>query len=66
MSLGRGQENDFSRRQLALNSHFVPSDKLKIQIQRGSKNVNLRVRLTLPYHFLPLVKMKNDLGPEKK
>jgi hypothetical protein len=41
LPLGRGEENDFSRRQQALNSHFLPSDKLKKQIQRGRKNVNL-------------------------
>jgi hypothetical protein len=66
MILGRGQGNEFSRRQLPLNSHFLPSDKLKIQIQRGLKIVNLRVRLTLRYHFLPLVKMKNDLASDEK
>jgi hypothetical protein len=56
---GRGEENDFSRRQQALNSHFLPSDKLKIQTQRGQKNFNIKYRLTLRYHFLPLVKMTN-------
>jgi hypothetical protein len=66
MPIGRGEENDVSRRQLALNRHFLLSDKLKIQIQRGLKIVNLRVRLTLRYHFLPLVKITNDLGPEEK
>jgi hypothetical protein len=38
MPLGRGQGNDLSRRQLALNSHFLPSYKFKIQIQRGPKS----------------------------
>jgi hypothetical protein len=66
MPLGRGQKNDFSRRQLALNIHFFPSDKLKIQTQRGRKIVNERFRLTLRYHFLPLVKMNNDLVPDEK
>jgi hypothetical protein len=60
MPLGEGQENDFSRRKLALSSHFLPCDKLKLQIQRGLKIVNLGGGLTLRYHFLPLVKMTND------
>jgi hypothetical protein len=64
--LGRGPENDYSRRQPALNSHFLLSEKLKIQIQSGRKIVNLRARLNLQYHFLPLVKMRNDLGPDEK
>jgi hypothetical protein len=41
MPLGRVQKNYLSRRQLALNSHFLSSDKLKIQIQRGRKIVIL-------------------------
>jgi hypothetical protein len=40
MPLGRGQGNDLSRRQLALNSHFLPSDKIKTQIQRSPKSLN--------------------------
>jgi hypothetical protein len=41
MPIDLSQENDFSWRQLALNSHLLPCDKLKIQIQRGLKFVNL-------------------------
>jgi hypothetical protein len=66
MPLDRGEENDFPRKQLALNRHFLPSDKLKVQIKRGRKIVHLRDRHTLRYHFLPLVNMKNDLVPDKK
>jgi hypothetical protein len=66
MPLTRGEENDFSRRQMTLNSQFLPSDKLKIQVQSGREIVILSVRLTLRYHFLHHVKMKNDLGPDGK
>jgi hypothetical protein len=66
MSLGQGQENDFSGRKMAPSKHFWPSFQLKIQIQRGFKIVNLGVRITLRSHFLCLVKMKNDLGPDEK
>jgi hypothetical protein len=62
MALASGQGNNFSRRQLALKSYFLSSDKLKLQIQRGRKIGNLMVRLTLRYNFLPLVKMENGLG----
>jgi hypothetical protein len=66
MPLGGCQGNDFSKGEMALNSHFSPSDMVKIQIIRGSKIVNLRVRLTLGYHFLPSVNMTNDLGYDEK
>jgi hypothetical protein len=59
--LGRGRENDFSRRLLALKIHFLPSDKLKLQIRRYHKSVNLRFLLSLQYHFLPLVKKNNEM-----
>jgi hypothetical protein len=62
----QGQENDFSRAQMSLNSQSLPSDKLQIQVQSVREIVILNVRLTLRYHFLHPVKMKNDLGPEVK
>jgi hypothetical protein len=57
---------NFSRRQLAPNSNFLPCDKLKIQIQRGLIFINLGFPLTIRYDFLSLVKVKNDLGPKQK
>jgi hypothetical protein len=66
MPLGRGQENDFSRRHLALNSNFLPTDKIKIKIQRGRTIVHLMVGLNLRYHFLPLLKMKKICAPDEK
>jgi hypothetical protein len=66
MPLGRSGENDFSRRQLALNSHFYLSYNLNIRIQRGLKSSNLRLRISVRYHFLPLVKIKNNLGNDEK
>jgi hypothetical protein len=66
MPLGRGQENDFSKRQMALKSLFLSFAKLKLQNQRGRKIVNLRVLLPLRYNIVPLVKKILVFGASEK
>jgi hypothetical protein len=66
MPFGRGQENDFSTRQMALKSHFLSFAKLKLHIQRGRKIVNISVLLPFRYNILPLVKMKKGIGAYRR
>jgi hypothetical protein len=58
MPLGRGRENDFSKRRLTLKSQFLSSDLLKLQISRGRKSFTLRVDISLRYIFPLLVQTK--------
>jgi hypothetical protein len=66
MPLGRGQENDFSTRQMSLKNLFLSFAKLKIQIQRGRKIVYLRVLLPLRYNIVPVVNMKKCFDAYEK